>query len=83
MSSQSHNAKKPKLAVQTHGKVPDPALADGTAQPQPGKHKLSFAQHQHEQQIARTEQPLPAVAAPAPHLKSDAQQHQQKAGSRR
>ena len=83
MSSNGHNAKKPKLASHTsgtdHGQIP--ALLSGAEGTEPVKHHVSFAQHQHEQQVALTDQPL--QEAPLQHLKSDAQQHQQKAGSRR
>jgi hypothetical protein len=87
MTSKSHNAKKPKLAGHHLGGAHDPSsvqaspdspLSEGTT---PEKHKMSFAQHQHEQQSEHNALPLPE--APTHHLKSDAQQHQQKGGSHR
>jgi hypothetical protein len=42
---------------------------------------MSFAQHQHEQQVERTASPIPPQEAVTHHLKSDAQQHQQKSNS--
>ena len=84
MSSKSRNAKKPKLAgpkpSATHHQASPGLLAAAT---EPDKHHLSFAQHQHQLEVARTAQPLPAPDAPAHDLKSDAQQHQQKAGARK
>ena len=83
MPSKSRNAKKPKLAGHQHGgghAMPAGLLREGT---EPEKHRLSFAQHQHQLEVARTDQPLPAQAPSAPDLKSDAQQHQQKAGGRK
>ena len=88
MSSRGHNVKKPKLAGLHAGNAHDQkvsgsagdgasagSLGEGAA---PEKHKMSFAQHQHEQQSEHTPTPLPE--APTHHLKADAQQHQQKAG---
>ena len=85
MSSQSHNAKKPKLAMHAHSAAHDQvaALLSGSGEAgEPAKHKMSFAQHQHEQQTARTAEPMPAPV-PDQHLKADAQQHQQKTGGRK
>jgi hypothetical protein len=81
MTTKSHNAKKPKPAHQT----PAPAVlagGDAAAGSTPGKHKLSFAQHQHELEVQRKAVALPQNDAPAPHLKSDIQQRQQKPNSR-
>jgi hypothetical protein len=84
MTTKSHNAKKPKLADHSAGHghhQADPALAnpDPNAAVAPDKHKMSFAQHQHA--LEQEHAPAPLPEAPAQHLKSDAQQHQQKAGS--
>ena len=81
MTSKSHNAKKPKLAAHTH--EPAATLLAGTEGAAPDKHKMSFAQHQHELQAERITSHTPLPEAPEVHLKTDAQQHQQKAGSRR
>ena len=80
MTTKSHNAKKPKLAGHP-GSVADsdPAAIEGA----PAKHKMSFAQHQHELQAEHAAAPLPVPDAHLQHLKSDAQQHQQKSGSHR
>ena len=80
MTTKSHNAKKPKLAGHPSGHAHPDGLASLEAPGAlPGKHKMSFAQHQHEQQHEHTPSPMLAEAAPAQHLKADAQQHQQKA----
>lgn len=84
MTTKSHNAKKPKLAEhhaghaheQTPSVLPGSPLASGGEAAAPGKHKMSFAQHQHELQVEHTASAVPE--APTRHLKSDAQQHQQK-----
>jgi hypothetical protein len=85
MATKSHNARKPKLAGHPAGnpnhQMPAGLVADPNAAPE--KHKMSFAQHQHELQVEHTASPLPAQEAPVQHMKSDAQQHQQKAGSRK
>jgi hypothetical protein len=88
MSTKSHNAKKPKLAGHHLGNSHDPipsvaagpdALSSNSGEGSaPEKHKMSFAQHQHEQQVERTASPIPSQDAVTHHLKSDAQQHQQK-----
>jgi len=87
MTTKSHNAKKPRLADH-HADRSDSAPAGSEAPLGPGgegsapvKHKMSFAQHQHELQAEHPAAPL--QEAPAQHLKSDAQQHQQKSGSHR
>jgi hypothetical protein len=74
MATKSHNAKKPKLAGHHLGSAQDemPAVLAGE------KHKMSFAQHQHEQQLEHTASAVPLPEAPTHQLKSDAQQHQQK-----
>jgi len=84
MPNKGHNAKKPKLAGHAGAHTSDqiPVLQDGAEGTTP-KHKMSFAQHQHEQQMDRAATPMPPQEAPAQHLKGDAQQHQQKAGSHR
>ena len=88
MSTKSHNAKKPKLASHQlgHGHEALPsgpaslegALGQGSA---PEKHRMSFAQHQHERLPEHAASPVASAVAPAHQLKSDAQQHQQKAHS--
>jgi len=81
MTSQSHNAKKPKLAHHS----PEPAVLAGTDAAEgstPRKHKLSFAQHKHELDIEHKATPLPPSESTAPQQKSDAQQRQQKPHSR-
>lgn len=81
MTSKSHNAKKPILAHQT----PPPAVlagGDAAAGSTPRKHKLSFAQHQHELEVEHKAVALPHNDSPPPHLKSDIQQRQQKPKSR-
>lgn len=83
MPSKSRNAKKPKLAGHSpsaNHPVPAGLLGEGA---EPEKHHMSFAQHQHQLQVARTDQPLPPQEAPTHNLKSDAQQHQQKPGARK
>jgi hypothetical protein len=77
MPNKGHNAKKPKLAEHAAGKAHDAiaAMSPGEVGANPEKHKMSFAQHQHEQVAEHTATPLPE--APARHLKSDVQQHQQ------
>jgi hypothetical protein len=91
MTTKSHNAKKPKLAGHhlgnSNNQIPsilassDSSVSNGGEGSTPEKHKMSFAQHQHELQIERTASPLPLQDAPTHHLKSDAQQHQQKSNS--
>ena len=89
MSTKSHNAKKPKLAEHHLGTSHEPIPSDGASPDsspsmegsRPEKHKMSFAQHQHEIQVERTASPIPAQDAVTHHLKSDAQQHQQKSNS--
>jgi hypothetical protein len=76
MPSKSHNAKKPKLA---HLPAVDPAVLPGAED----KHHVSFAQHQHEQQAEAVASIAHQEELPKPHLKSDAQQHQQKPGSQK
>jgi hypothetical protein len=87
MTSKAHNAKKPKLAShhvdnshhQMSSLVPgaEAPVSNGSEGTAPEKHKLSFAQHQHEREASAA----PIQDAPTHHLKSDAQQHQQKSGS--
>lgn len=82
MASKSHNSKKPKLA--THAApLPgtNPQLLQGADGAQPEKHHLTFAQHQHGLEATEAAGAKPLYEAPAQHPKSDAQQHQQKAGS--
>ena len=87
MTTKSHNAKKPKLAEHHPGPAHDQAPLAGSPISQgdegaiPGKHKMSFAQHQHEQDLERTASAAPE--APTRHLKADAQQHQQKSHNHR
>ena len=82
MPTKGHNAKKPKLAGHTgHAHDASALLPPGDAGATPDKHKMSFAQHQHEQAAEHAATPLPE--APVRHLKSDNQQHQQKPGSHR
>jgi hypothetical protein len=80
MSTKSHNAKKPKLA---HPPVSHADGADAMALPgtEGAKHHVSFAQHQHEQQAGVSANVRLQQEPPEHHLKSDAQQHQQKNGS--
>lgn len=66
MSTKSHNAKKPKLAH-----LPSSPTDNPTEGAEPGKHHVSFAQHQHGQQALPPDPPRQEV-------KSDPQQHQQK-----
>jgi len=82
MTTKSHNAKKPKLAGHADGQAPSAQTgSDAPSGDAPAKHKMSFAQHQHELQAEHTATPLPVPDAHLQHLKSDAQQHQQKSGS--
>lgn len=84
MTTKSHNAKKPKLADHHSGAAQDQAPSAQPGDPQAGegatpeKHKMSFAQHQHELENANA---APPPEPPPRHLKSDAQQHQQKSES--
>ena len=89
MTAKSRNTKKPKLAIHHPGHdqgyaLPvssgSPSTEDGDV-PAPDKHKMSFAQHQHELEVERTPSPMPLQNVSSQHLKSDAQQHQQKPGS--
>ena len=84
MTTKSHNAKKPKLAGHPAGRPGDPASSGmaGPGAPEgdpsaPGKHKMSFAQHQHGQ-AEHAPGPVAIPEPPVRHLKADAQQHQQK-----
>ena len=82
MTTKSHNAKKPKLAGHADGQAPSAQTgSDAPTGDAPAKHKMSFAQHQHELQIEHTPTPMPSMETTGQHLKSDAQQHQQKSGS--
>jgi hypothetical protein len=83
MTTKSHNAKKPKLAVHHSGHDQAPSPLPNLDEGNQDKHKMSFAQHQHELQQNHAASAAPLQEAPAQHLKSDAQQHQQKAGSRK
>jgi len=89
MTAKSRNTKKPKLASHHPGHIQGYALSvspvlpstQDSDVPAPGKHKMSFAQHQHELELERTPSPMPLQNDASQHLKSDAQQHQQKPGS--
>jgi hypothetical protein len=83
MTTKSHNAKKPKLAAHHSGHDQVPSLLPNLDEGALDKHKMSFAQHQHELQQNRSVSAAPLQEAPAQHLKADAQQHQQKSGSRK
>jgi len=86
MTSKAQNGKKPKLAHHL-----SPSAPGGSEAPQGNagetlaapKHKMSFAQHQHELQIEHTPAPMPSMETTGQHLKSDAQQRQQKVGARK
>jgi len=79
MAAKSRNAKKPKLAVHQQG--PSAPVDPNNEVPAPDKHKMSFAQHQHELQVERTPTAMPVQDVAGQHLKADAQQHQQKPGA--
>ena len=78
MSPKSHNAKKPKLAHLPTSHTPEASALPGA---EPEKHHVSFAQHQHEQQVGAAANVKLQLEQPQHELKSDAQQHQQKPGA--